>query len=240
MIKHWIAALIVACILVWGAQADAKSTLRVSPVLLDVRSPAAATAIRIWNESETPVNVQLRVFRWTQDGGEDILEPAEAVAVSPPVTTLQPGSENLIRIVRTAKAAVTREESYRLIVDELPDTSNQQPGTVKVLMRHSIPVFFEPPRLAGPNVTWSTSLQSEGILITARNNGGSRLRIADLALSDGSRVVASQGGLVGYVLAGSSASWLLPTTTRSSADSLTVSASSEQGPISALAKHEGG
>jgi fimbrial chaperone protein len=235
---RWLAILLAALGL--SGIAAAQSTLRVSPVLLDVHAPTAAAAIRIWNDSDRPINVQIRLFRWGQAGGEDQLEPTADVAVSPPLTTLQPGSENVVRVVRTSKAPVAREESYRLIVDELPDPARRRPGTVALAMRYSIPVFFAPPGAPDPQVSWSVASRPDGLLVTAHNGGGSRLRIADLVLREGDRAVAQQGGLVGYVLAGSTASWLVPAQTRPAAGPLTLSATSESGQVRAVASLEGG
>jgi fimbrial chaperone protein len=97
------------------------ASLRVAPVVLDLRAPTAASTIRIWNDAGRAINVQIRVFRWTQRNGEDAYEATNDVVASPPITKLRPGGENLVRIVRTSKRPVEAEESYRLVVDELPD-----------------------------------------------------------------------------------------------------------------------
>jgi fimbrial chaperone protein len=118
------------------------SSLRVSPVGIDLKAGTAASTVRIWNNDRQPVNVQVRVFRWTKVNGKDRLEPTADVVASPPMTKLGAGSENLIRVVRVTKRAIEGKESYRLMVDELPDPRKQKPGTVNVVVRHSIPVHF--------------------------------------------------------------------------------------------------
>ncbi len=120
------------------------ASLRVSPVSLTLTAPAAATSLRVWNDGDQPINVQVRVFRWTQRNGEDVLAPAADVAVSPPITALQPGSAQVVRVVRVSPEAVMREESYRLYIDELPNPFLPQGAGINLLVRHSIPVFFTP------------------------------------------------------------------------------------------------
>lgn len=237
-------ATIVACLAMALALAapSAAASLRVAPVALDLRAPTAASTIRIWNDAQRPINVQIRVFRWRQQNGEDVYEAATDVVASPPITTLLPGGENLIRIVRTVKQPVQGEESYRLVVDELPDPSRRQAGTVTLVVRHSIPVFFAQPDAPGASPTWSVERRRGGYVVTVRNDGAKRLKVSNLALSSGGTVVAQREGLIGYVLGNSSVSWFVPGTGRGGASggSVTITADSEAGRFDATARLRGG
>ena len=54
------------------------ATLQVEPVLIDVTAPGAASTITLRNEAAAPINVQIRVYRWSQvDGKEMELTPTE-------------------------------------------------------------------------------------------------------------------------------------------------------------------
>jgi len=75
---------------------------------------------------------------------KDILTPTTAVVASPPIASLKPGGENLVRIVRVARTPVTARESYRVLVDQLPNPKGYKPGVVGILVRHAIPLYFEP------------------------------------------------------------------------------------------------
>ena len=119
------------------------ATLRVAPVSLEITNGAQASTVRIWNDDREPLHVQVRIFRSREQGGQTVLEPTQEVVASPPITTLLPGSENIIRVVRVSDQPVQGRETYRLIVDELPDPSAQQAGTVSILVRHAIPVTFQ-------------------------------------------------------------------------------------------------
>ena len=134
-------AIALACLAATGAHA---TDLRVAPVLLDVASGGKSTSLTVWNDGKAPVPVQVRVFLWTHKGNDDILMPTKAVVASPPIATLKPGGENLIRIVRVAATPVAARESYRVLVDQLPDPKAMKPGVVGILVRHAIPLYFEP------------------------------------------------------------------------------------------------
>jgi fimbrial chaperone protein len=130
-------------------------TLQVAPVLVDVTAPGAASTVTLRNEGTTPINAQIRVFRWSLVNGQEKLEPTDDVVASPPSVTLTPKGQYIARIVRVSKQPVVGEESYRLMVDQLPDLSQQKSGAVNLLMRYSIPVFCGAPTKKNPTVAWS-------------------------------------------------------------------------------------
>lgn len=217
------------------------ATVQVTPVLVQVAGPAAATSIEVANPGTTAVNVQIRVFRWVQQNGEDVLLPTTDVVVSPPMATLQPGGENVVRIVRVASAPRQGEESYRVIVDELPNPMGQQGGAaVNMVVRQSIPVFF----VGGggpPDIAWSLTPASGGYRVTATNSGASRLRIANLSVTDGNgRIVGVHQGLAGYVLSGSTMTWLVPGSGLAAGQQVTIAGDGEGGRFNATVRIAGG
>jgi fimbrial chaperone protein len=136
---RFMAASLIACLVASTAGAAA---LRVSPITLDLKASSPTATVRLWDDGLRPVKVQVRVFRWTKVNGKDRLDPTTDVVASPPITTLKPGTENLIRVVRVSKKPVNGTESYRLLIDQLPDAGRKIPGQINVMIRHSIPVRF--------------------------------------------------------------------------------------------------
>ena len=213
------------------------SALRVEPIILELNAPAAAGSLTLRNEEDAEVTVQTRVFRWSQSGGKESLEPTTDVVVSPPAVNLAPRADYVVRVVRVSKRPVTGEESYRVVVDQLPRIGSKQFRTVNLLIRQSIPVFFRNPEIAPSRVAWS--LRSEGgrLQIVASNTGDERLRIANLRLRDSAGATVSFGnGLIGYVLGRSSMSWPAPRTPPGfgSGGSITVTAETDKGPTRAV------
>lgn len=116
-------------------------SIRVSPTKVEMEGNTASM-LRVRNEESTPVTVQVRVFRSIPVGNGFRLEETRDVVASPPMTTLRPGAENIVRIVHVGGPASGGQRSYRLLVDEVPDRRRMKPGTVAVVVRHSIPVVF--------------------------------------------------------------------------------------------------
>ena len=227
----------VAAFLLAGAYGPANAgSLQVEPVLIDVTAPGAASTITLHNAGATPINAQIRVFRWSLVNGEEKLEPTDDVVSSPPMVTLAPNGKNIARIVRVAKTPVVGEESYRLMVDQLPDLSQQKNGAVNLMVRYSIPVFFGAANKKNPTLAWSIAVKGDKVTLAAHNTGDRRLRISALTVKDASgRSVSLGNGLAGYALGQSTKSWTLPARGFAVRGSASISAQSDGGPVQAVA-----
>jgi len=218
----------------------------VAPILIDLRMGESVSGLRVSNSDTTePVSVQARLVRWRQESGEDVYMPAEAVVASPPVSRVAPGAENLIRIVRTAQTPVVGEESYRLLIDQLPEPGAQAAGTINILIRHSVPVFFSGTDTAPAQAQWHITravnagpdaTPQAGWRVTVNNRGDQRLRLADLRLQDANgRVAGQRPGLVGYVLGHSTMAFFVAAEANAAntatTSALRVSAQSEAGEM---------
>jgi fimbrial chaperone protein len=215
------------------------ASLRVAPTTLELVAPNSAETINLSNDAKHPINVQVRVFRWIQKDGIESLVPSSDVVASPPATRLAPGAAYVVRIVRISQRPIDGEESYRIVVDELPDPSRQKKGTVALIVRHLIPAFFRSPDASTPDVSWSLKRSRAGFVLTARNAGQARLRIADLTLASGSRTLTKRNGLLGYVLGGAVMSWPVAAGAASTGTQVTLKADSDLGPVHARVQVNG-
>jgi fimbrial chaperone protein len=183
------------------AQAGA---LQVSPILIEGNS---RTTITLKNQDNRPLNVQVRVFKWTQVGGEDKLVPTTDVVASPPIVAVAPNQDYVVRLQRQAAAPAGAEEAYRVVVDQLPNPNRQRNGTVEVVLRFLVPAFFGSPDLSQPRLRWTVQSRGGRRVLVAENSGDRRIQLANLALKTGGRTVTVQKGLAGYVLGRSQKAW---------------------------------
>lgn len=210
-------------------------SLQVSTVTLDVASPGAATSLTLRNHGAKPANAQIRVLKWSQKDGLEQLIPADDVVASPPFAAVEPGREATIRVVRVAREPAHIEESYRLLIDELPTSEPAAKFGVNFAVRHSIPVFFGPTARTPATLIWRAEADHGRLRLIATNPGNKRVRLSALRLA-GPDAGGSfrQEGLVGYVLSGSSMSWTFPYPgRRHQLESLSIMADSDNGPINA-------
>jgi fimbrial chaperone protein len=232
---HSFAALVTAFLTSLSTSPHAAS-LQVSPVSIEVPAPGAAATITLRNDGSNPLNAQIRVFRWSQVNGEEKLEPTDDVVASPPITSLVPKMDYTVRLVRVTKRPVSVGESYRLLVDELPEPKARQNRVVTLVMRYSIPVFFYPRDSVEAKLAWSVERRGQRVYVSATNAGDRHIRISALTLHDGNGTTASFGnGLTGYVLGRSTMRWEAPGNSRrlGTGSSVVISAQSDSGPINA-------
>lgn len=197
--------------------------LQVAPILLEFAAGDTAQVLYLTNSGTSPLRAQVRVQRWSQPSGGDLLEPSRDLVASPPLLEIAPGERQMVRLVRLDNTPVTEEQSYRLLVDELPagPEPSSAPG-LQFLLQYSIPVFIGTAATSGVvevgqgPVLEAELLAAPGQLaqLRVRNSGKSRARLSNLVLegTDGSANVLVSG-LLGYVLAGQEMLWPLEIST---------------------------
>ncbi len=211
------------------------ASLQVAPVSVEVPAPGATATLKLRNEGNRPLDAQIRIFRWTQVDGADSLAPTDEVAASPPLASLRPNTDYVVRIVRTRKEPVDKEEAYRLLVDELPAPAGAQSTAVNIALRYSIPVFFTTPGTA-PKLSFELQQHANRPTIAVANAGDRRIRLAKLKFTDGKGGTANFGdGLAGYVLGHSTRLWAVPANAKGfgAGGVVSMSAQSDVGPIEA-------
>lgn len=211
------AALCGAALLAFAMLANAvhAAALQISPIRIDMPTAPGAGALTLRNQGDTPIHAQVRVFRWTQSGLDDVLEPADTVVASPPIVRIAPGEEQLVRVVHPHAAPSAGETTYRLLIDELPQSGPRPATGVRVQLRYSVPVFVGTPEGMPPTLQFTLRQDGEQWRLEARNAGNRHAQISDVTLvaPNGAKIAVTRG-LLGYALAGSGRRWALPTDNR--------------------------
>jgi fimbrial chaperone protein len=203
------------------------ASLSISPIRIDVVEPGNSSNVTVTNSGATPVNVQVRIFRWAAKDGQDDYAETDDVVVTPPITTVGPGAKFTTRTIRQADAPIQGEEAYRLVVDEIPDANRARNLGVTVAVRYVVPVFFISAEATQPQVSWSIQKPRGGKpLLVATNNGDKHLRLSALRIGK----VTLAAGLAGYVLGHGSHAWPLPT----NAGVGPITADSDAGAVNAV------
>src|SRR5476649_460118 len=202
-----------SCLLLMvGAHAGAAS-LQISPVMISLRAGQGATGITMQNMGEAPVYGQVRVYLWEQKNGDDVLTPTQEIVASPPIIQIAPKTSQIIRLVRRSQQLPPAEQSYRILIDEIPHDDGAPSSGVDIRLRYSVPMFVLPAAEHGaPALAWSVFRKDGNWMLRVRNSGTQRAQIGALNLGkpDGQRFEIAQG-LFGYVLAGQWREWRLPT-----------------------------
>jgi fimbrial chaperone protein len=197
------------CIVTLSAQA---ATLQISPVMVDLQSSESATGITLRNPGDRPLYGQVRVYRWDQSNHDDTLTPTQEVVASPPLIQIAAQADQLVRLVRTTPTPVAAEQSYRILIDELPAPDTTTTSGVMIRLRYSVPVFVEPAgKTAQPALSWHLDRDGQGWVLRVDNTGQRRAQIAAVQLVDSTgKVYEINKGLLGYALAGRTRQWTVP------------------------------
>lgn len=217
-----------------AAQAAGASGLSVSPVGLDFSPQEPAKALWLSNVGDAPLRAQLRAYRWSQPEGKDQLTPTRDLVLSPPILQLAPGQQQLVRVIRRG-AAAAGEQSYRILVDELPETAAKPRQGLSFVMQFSIPVFAGAARAdpaAAPVLEWRLAQHDGMTVLVAHNSGTRRAQVSNFELLDrAGQSLLGQPGLLGYVLAGAQCRWPFKLTPEVSAAAFAIRARINGEPI---------
>ena len=209
-LMRYLTAPAISLLLIGFAVPVSAASLQVTPVTIELPASAKAASLTLRDLGDAPINAQIRVYRWSQKNGEEQLTPTTDLVASPPAALLKAGQDHIVRVVRVSGKPVEGEESYRLLIDELPQRSDSSGARINFVVRYSIPIFFAQPD-AQPQLTWNLSTSNGELVVSVENVGTRHVRISGLKLEGPSGANVSFGdGLVGYVLAHSTMTWTTP------------------------------
>lgn len=194
-----------ACLAVL-AHSPASAGVAVTPVNIQLLPGENAAALTIRNDSDRKMSFQIRGYSWQQDSlGNDTLTPTDQLLSSPPLATVQPGGSQVVRIILN-NPRENREETYRIIFDQLPPPN--ETGVVHVLVRLSIPIFAEPQMRVAPQVRWRVTKEAGRWWLSATNSGSQHLTVRNMRLEtfDG-RQLQIQVNSPPHILAGATRRW---------------------------------
>lgn len=182
------------------------ASIRLSPVSIEILNDQSASSISLYNQSNESTDLQVRVFEWRQNAGQDQLIPTDEIAVSPPFLKLQPNDSYNLRVVRINPAPVSGEQTYRIIIDELPkpiDNRKADQG-INVLLRSSLPLFVVN-KDAITKLTWSIQQEQNTSSLMISNVGNRHALLNNLTLVDvteNKSYAIKVNTVNGYILAG--------------------------------------
>jgi len=186
----------------------------IDPVRIELSPQQQTAALTVKNSSDQVTSIQIHSVAWSQRDGKDIYIPTKELLVSPPIVTIAPKSEQVIRVALRRQADPANELDYRISLQELPPQPTPNFMGVKVALRVSLPVFVQ--SINGgvaPKMEWEI-LQMPGnqLKVIMRNSGNAHIQISDFALylPGHDKPLGGESGST-YVLAGQTHEWLLQT-----------------------------
>jgi len=193
--------------------AASAATFSVSPIRVELDAHHRAAILTFSNSGDQPLRMQVRPMHWSAAAdGQWQLTPSDDLIVTPELLEVAPGQSVQLRVGSLLDAGGS-ETSYRLLIDELPnlteDKSAQKPE-IKVLTQVSLPVFVEPAQAIRSPVLNSASIEHGVLTIGIGNSGTQRVdpQSVKVAVTDRTgHVLMQHDQIANYVLPGST--WFL-------------------------------
>jgi fimbrial chaperone protein len=181
------------------------ASFEVSPIRVTFQPNESSALMTVRNEGDEKLRLQISVMAWDQSKeGEMVLKPTDDIIFYPTLLTVEPGAQRNLR-VGNKSIVVAKEQSYRIIVEELPSNTKVQGTGVRIVTKMSIPIFIKPAKAEVRNQIERIALRGSEITFDVRNQGNVHIQPRELRVKgtgvDGS--VQLERKIPGwYILAG--------------------------------------
>ncbi|MDR3532444.1 MAG: fimbria/pilus periplasmic chaperone [Rhodopila sp.] len=210
-LKYFHAASIAALLFLVTAGVAKAQSLVVLPVSVTMAAGQNAAVLTVINKGDSETSFQVRAFAWKQTNegnptaSPDQLAATDELLVSPPLGTIAAGATQIVRLV-LRRPAQEREASYRIFLDQIPPPA--APGTLRIAIRMSIPVFARPAVRVASHVQWRIEDRGGQDYLMAFNDGSRHEAVRGIALATASGGQAQvQANASPYILPGATRSW---------------------------------
>lgn len=171
-----------------GLQWAASAAVVLGGTRVIVREKQRETSIPVVNPSDAPFVVQT----WIDEGEGNNKTP---FVVTPPLQRLDPGKENILRILRVPGALpADRESVFWLNVKEIPEKSNEE-NVLQIAVRTRIKLFYRPASLPGTAIEareqlrWAIGPGDEGsVVLKVANPTPYHITLASMKVNGGQEI----------------------------------------------------
>ncbi len=176
------AGMVAALFLLTAARAMAAG-FSVTPIPIMLSPAQTSVLLKVTNGGDSDGSFQIQTFSWTQtpDGTMELSPSAEIVAF-PAVFTLGGNQIRNIRIGAVRRPGVT-EDTYRIVVQQLPPPPVPGKSTIQVLAAFDLPVFATPAAATAAPAIAAHTFSSGALSFSVTNAGTAHFRIDRLTVT---------------------------------------------------------
>lgn len=189
----------------------AAADLGVSPLSLSLPSKTLATSLVLVNQGAQPVTVSAELMAWSQKDGKDMLSPSGDLVVSPPLFTVTPGQQQVVRVGRIARSEPPQvQASYRLVLTEIPAPKTAVSTVIGTALRLSVPLMVPPAKPDAAPLVWAATPQAvKGLTVKITNPANHHQLLSKVSVQQNGEVIAEKTVNI-TLLAGASDSFTWP------------------------------
>jgi fimbrial chaperone protein len=184
----------------------------VDPVRVYLDASQKSSSLVLGNNGQEPTVLQVSLMAWSQVNGEDVYTLTQDVLVTPPIVTIQPGAEQVLRLALRHPIDPQKELTYRIFIQEVPPAPRPGFRGLQVSMRMSVPVFAKANQALVPKMQWKLAYLSKEHILRAEviNAGAAHLHLTEFTIknpNNDANLILQQAAV--YVLPGQHHEWLL-------------------------------
>jgi len=186
------------------------ASFTVTPVRVEFSHQHLHATLQVTNNGDEAVTIQLHPVQWILKGNQETEHETDDLIFNPPVFIILPNQSQAIRVGVRQYTALDAEQTYRLILEEVPSASGAGVQGLHTVLRISIPLFVKSGSPAAAKLSWILSRSPDGMMLSVENHGNAHIQIRRITLSspDGTNPIAVQSGSE-YVLAGGHKEWIV-------------------------------
>jgi len=155
-------------------------SIKVVPTKVFLGGGKKAEVLKVINEGDDKVTVQVEAMKWTEDeNGVDKYEPTEDIVFFPKIFTVEKGKEWLLRIGAKSQKNENKEMSYRVFLQEIP-VSKPGESQLTMALRLSVPVFIKPTREVRGWEIEKAVLSKSGLSLRVKNTGNTHITVSKM------------------------------------------------------------
>jgi fimbrial chaperone protein len=206
--------------------------MSIEPVLVELSQARRIASVTISNSSNRSQTFQTELLSWQQLDGNNHYEKTDRLQVVPPIAEIPPGASQIFRVALRGKLLAVNEETYRLIFEDITESTEKQTSesVVNLRFRYDLPVFVAGSGKAGPKPRLGACASPAPSGCVRLDNEGDRfVQVNRLTVEGGTW--HKEMVLGNRVLAGAWKQWTFDWPANY-AGSLTVNAETSAGPLS--------
>ncbi|MRR06361.1 MAG: molecular chaperone [Deltaproteobacteria bacterium] len=163
--------LLLVCSVCCPSGAASAGEWRVAPIRLDLGSDARSGVISVLNEGTGRFQVQMKAFLWEQDAeGKDQYTETNELIFFPKIMVFEKPEERILRAGIKIPAA-TKEKTYRLFIEEIPEPKKADGTNIAVAIRFGVPIFVKPLKEEPKGEIGKLELAKGECRVTVKNAG---------------------------------------------------------------------
>jgi fimbrial chaperone protein len=179
------------------------SSFIASPVTFNLSPNKPMSILRLTNNGESDLRLQVHAMKWGTDGYNETQVDTDDIILNPPVFMLKPGQQQFMRFGLRSVVPPGKEQSYRLIVDEIPDeTSVGKSVGIRTALRVSIP---------DARVTWHLIRKENRYVLVCDNSGNTHLKINGFIVANDKGMPVVRNSDPAYIMPEQRKEWPLAT-----------------------------